>query len=140
VEGRDAAGAIVFSQGFAPQEVADLPGGAEEHFAIVLPLGAATLDRVATLQVSGPGGATSRATLPGTPVATDPVAQMPIPGRRQVTWDASRHPMALVRDAVTGEILSFARGGMVNLFSNATQLDIQLSDGVRVVRKQVGVR
>ncbi len=140
VEGRDATGSLVFSQSFAPQEVADLPGGVEEHFAIVLPLGAATLDRVATLVVSGPGGATSRATLPGAPVAADPVAQMPIPGRRQVTWDASRHPMALVRDAATGEILSFARGGAVTLFSNASQLDIQLSDGVRVVRKQVGVR
>ena len=140
VEARDAAGALVFSQAFAPQEVADLPGGLEEHFAIVLPLGATTLDRVASLQVSGPGGVSSRTTTPGPAVAADPVASMPIPGRRQLTWDASRHPMALVRDASTGEILSFARGGSVNLWSNAGQLDVQLSDGVRVVRKRVGVQ
>lgn len=140
VEARNASGALLFSQSFAPQEVADLPGGAEQHFAMVLPMGSAVLDRVASLQVVGPGGGSTRAPAASAEPTAMPVVRALATGRRQVTWDASRHPMALVRDAATGEILSFARGGAITLWSGAGQLDVQLSDGVRVVRTRVGVQ
>lgn len=140
VEGRDAEGALLFAQGFAPEEVADIPGGAEQHFALVLPMGRAVLDQVATLQVIGPDGSATRAPAGDSRTAPLPVARALTLGRRQVTWDAARHPMALVRDATTGEILSFARGGSITLWSNAGQLEVQLSDGVRVVRSRVGVQ
>jgi hypothetical protein len=48
--------------------------------------------------------------------------------------------MALVRDAATGEILSFARAGAIELWSSASTLDLQLSDGVRVERRRVVVQ
>lgn len=54
VEGRDASGALLFSQPFDAAEVADLPGGPERHFAFVLPVGASA-DRLAELRVTGPG-------------------------------------------------------------------------------------
>jgi len=140
VDARDAGGTLLFSQRFAPEEVADLPGGAEQHFAMVLPMGSALLDQVASLRVVGPGGVSTRTAAIGAPPAPEPVARALTAGRRSVTWDASRHPMALVRDATTGEILSFARGGAITLWSTAGQLDVQLSDGVRVVRTRVGVQ
>jgi hypothetical protein len=39
--------------------------------------------------------------------------------------------MAMVRDATTGEILAFARGGTVVLGTSANELDVTFSDGVR---------
>jgi hypothetical protein len=37
--------------------------------------------------------------------------------------------MALIRDAATGQILSFARGGRATIWSRATDLDVTFSDG-----------
>jgi hypothetical protein len=48
--------------------------------------------------------------------------------------------MALVREAATGQILSFARGGDVALASDAAGLDITFSDGVLSHREQAAVR
>ena len=46
-------------------------------------------------------------------------------------WDASAHPMLMVRDPVTGEVLSFARGGRSEIVTDRGELDLQLSTGVR---------
>lgn len=141
IEGRDAAGALLVSRSFDPVEVADLPGGAERHFAMVLPVGAALADRLETIRLVGPGGTAERRarTAPGGP-APATSARATGPGRRRVVWDAGRHPMALVRNATTGEILSFARAGAIELWSSASTLDVQLSDGVRVERRRVVVQ
>lgn len=141
VEGRDAAGVLLFSYAFAAAEVADLPGGPERHFAFVVPAGGVA-DRLASLRVSGPGvAAAERRPPPGAPrPARDPEAARAPGAARRLTWDAASHPMALVRNAATGEILSFARGGEIVLRTVAEELDIQLSDGVRVERRRVVVR
>jgi hypothetical protein len=52
-------------------------------------------------------------------------------GRVGLRWDASAHPMLMVRDPVTGEVLSFARGGRSEIVSDRGELDLQLSTGVR---------
>jgi hypothetical protein len=39
--------------------------------------------------------------------------------------------MAMVRDASTGEVLAFARGGMVEVPTTAAQLEVHVSDQVR---------
>lgn len=141
VEGRDASGALLFSQAFAPVEVADIPGGGEYHFAFVLPVGASA-DRLAALRVTGPGvpAAERRAVAPSPGQPRDPEAVRGTGAQRRVSWDAGRHPMALIRNPATGEILSFARGGDITIVSGATELDLQLSDGVRVERRRVVVQ
>ncbi|MFN2317180.1 MAG: hypothetical protein ABR602_10890 [Gemmatimonadales bacterium] len=141
VEGRDASGALLFSHPFDAAEVADLPGGPERHFAFVLPVGT-TADRLAELRVSGPGiAAAERRAPPGAPrPSRDPQATRATAVLRRLTWDPAAHPMAMVRNAATGEILSFARGGEILLRTTATTLDIQLSDGVRVERRRVVVQ
>jgi hypothetical protein len=45
--------------------------------------------------------------------------------------------MALVRDAHTGRILSFARGGFVRLGAPATDLIVTVSNGVRSTTERV---
>jgi hypothetical protein len=53
-------------------------------------------------------------------------------GRRVgLRWDAAAHPMLMVRDPVTGEVLSFARGGRSEIVTDRRELDLQLSTGVR---------
>jgi hypothetical protein len=47
--------------------------------------------------------------------------------------------MVMVRDAETGEVLSFARGGSVEVSSFKREVDLVLSDGVRSRVKRVPV-
>lgn len=141
VEGRDAAGTLLFTQPFEPDEVADSPGPPEHHFSLVLPLGDATLDRLATLRVVGPGRSAERRAVSGPPGgAGDPVARRVSGAVRRLTWDVRQYPGAVVRDAATGQVLSIARGGEALLVSGAAELDIQFSDGVQTVRRRVTVQ
>ena len=50
-------------------------------------------------------------------------------GLVELRWDAA-YPMALVRDAVSGEILSFARGGVARITAPPAAVQIDLSTGV----------
>ena len=55
-------------------------------------------------------------------------------------WDGAAHPMVMVRDPDTGEVLSFARGGDMEIATTKRELDVVLSDrvGSRVLRVGVG--
>jgi hypothetical protein len=52
-------------------------------------------------------------------------------GRLRVHWDANAYPMVMVRDPETGEILSFARGGSVNVATRKHRVELVLSNGVQ---------
>jgi hypothetical protein len=47
--------------------------------------------------------------------------------------------MVMVRDAKTGEVLSFARGGSVDVVTPNQQVDLVFSDGVQSRVKRVAV-
>jgi hypothetical protein len=47
--------------------------------------------------------------------------------------------MVMVRDAQTGEVLSFARGGSVDVVTQNRKLDLVFSDGVHSQVKRVAV-
>lgn len=135
VELLDAAGNVLTDASFAGQPVGDLPGEAEEHFAFVLPVAPAVEPRLAGIRVVARGRGARRQAVPG---AGDAAIALT---RRSGTsvdlrWDGVRFPMALVRDARTGEVLSFARGGAARITTSAPALDVQLSDGVRGVRSR----
>jgi len=50
----------------------------------------------------------------------------------QIQWDATRYPIAVIRDRATGEILSFARGGTARVRASSRQeVQVALSDGTR---------
>jgi hypothetical protein len=46
-------------------------------------------------------------------------------------WDHRAHPMVMVRDPQTGEVLSFAGGGQVEVATSKAEVDLLLSSGVR---------
>jgi hypothetical protein len=145
VEGSAVDGSSLFRLSFSPQEVADDPRG-DRHFAFAVPLqpDRASLLNVIRLSVPGrpavsvraagqaPTGAPSAASL-------DVRAVRAGAGRVSFTWDAAAHPMVMVRDPSTGQVLSFAEGGRVDIATDRTDLEVQLSNGVRGRSARVAV-
>jgi hypothetical protein len=132
IEGTAADGSRVFGFSFEAAEVADHPRGGRT-FAFAVPLAGAEAARLEQIRLTGPGigmAAVSRppAALRG---ATEPVRMAPAGGDLSLQWDAAAHPMLLVRDLGSGEILSFARGGKVTLPATAAGVELIASDGVR---------
>jgi hypothetical protein len=134
VEGRAADGSVLFHLDFAPAEVADAPD-APRSFAFAVPLAPARADRLAALSLAGEGrSATVAASLQ--PAAVD---VRPGPGGRvRLSWDASRAPVVLVRDPVSGQVISLARGGQADLVT--TRRDLALSVADRIGGSEVRVR
>jgi hypothetical protein len=54
-------------------------------------------------------------------------------------WDHRAYPMVMVKDAETGEVMSIAEGGTIELPTAKRQIDLVLSDGIRSVLKRVPV-
>ncbi|HEV8599521.1 MAG TPA: hypothetical protein VGQ69_09190 [Gemmatimonadales bacterium] len=126
-------GSLLRSIGFAASELGDLPGGPEQHFAFVLPLDSEletslTAFRVVTRQ--GTRSATRRS-LAASDIDPAPLLSRPSPGQIEFRWDAVRFPMVLIRDASSGQVLSFARGGVTRLRSSSQDFELTFSDGVR---------
>jgi hypothetical protein len=132
VEGRDAMGGRVFRVDFAPQEVADDPHGGR-HFAFAVPLQpdrAVGLDAIRLSTPSGRVVSVRAAAAAAAGAALDVRTARPAPGRVSVRWNGSTYPMVMVRDAVTGQVLSFASGGSADIVTDRSDLEVQLSNGV----------
>lgn len=130
LEGRAADGTELFHLSFSPLQVADDPRDGE-HFAFAVPLPADRAPALATLRLVVPGRpAVSVRATGAVPSPTDVRIQRAAAGRVALTWDPVRHPMLMVRDPVTGEVLSFARGGRSEVVTERPDLDVQLSNGI----------
>jgi hypothetical protein len=142
VEGRDAVGGRVFYLSFTPETVADDPNSGR-HFAFAVPLQPDRAARLDAIRLNVPGRpAVSLRAAAGSSVAPDVHTFRSAPGRVSVRWDASAHPMVMVRDPATGQVLSFARGGAAEIATDRTDLEVQLSNGIagRSVRVAVPAR
>jgi len=126
-------GSLLRSIGFEAVELADLPAGTEQHFAFVLPLDGELETGLAAARVVSRQGTRSATRVSLAAPDTDPAAQLsrPNPGQVELRWDAARFPMVLIRDASSGQVLSFARGGVTRLNSNSQSFELSFSDGVR---------
>jgi hypothetical protein len=137
----DSSGAQLFALSFDGDSVADV-AGAERSFAYAIPLARATKP-IASMVLAGPRGSARR----DAPIAAASGAQSDVVGERalaaatpavakrvggsaSITWNAQRYPLVVVRDAKTGEVLSFARGGTATVETAASDLELTLSDGV----------
>jgi hypothetical protein len=131
VEGRAADGSRLFGVSFTPLQVADDPLSAE-HFAFAVPLQPDRAARLDAIRLTAPGRpVVSLRAAPAAAGATSDVRVVRLaPDRVSLRWDAAAHPMLLVRDPATGQVLSFARGGEAEVATDRADLDIQLSDGV----------
>jgi hypothetical protein len=132
LEGRDSQGTTLFQFDFPLVDVGDGNPG-DGHFAFVVPLSGAVQATLESLTMSGPTGSEAREIVPGPQLAPgqSPATVSPVDaGTVEVSWNAAAYPMALIRDAGTGQVLSFARGGVARVAAPGAELEITLSNGV----------
>lgn len=136
----DARGGIVASHSFTPTEIHD---GARSGsaFTFALPIDNAAADRVASIVVVGPAGNAEvrQSVLARSSIgdATGRPTQSRDAGRLTIDWSVDRYPLAMIRDARTGQILSFVRGGRFTVPAASPKLDVLWSDGVRTYREEI---
>jgi hypothetical protein len=127
IEGRAGDGSRIFGFDFAPLEVADDPMESK-HFVFVVPLRAERAERLASLALDGGGVHASLAQVSSDPVT---VQATRAGGRVALRWDVRKAPMIMVRDPVSGEVLSYARGGSAEIETERSDLALTVSNQVR---------
>jgi hypothetical protein len=148
LRGTTADGRVLFELAFEGAAVPHAADPGERHFAFFVPLSiqdAAALERV---ELAGPQGYTMRAArrvsarplagaeqIVSTEMARHEIHAAMLPGgEAELSWNPERHPVAVVRDRVSGRILAIARGGELRLppgVANEVTPELLLSDGVR---------
>lgn len=126
--GLDAAGVEVFSYAFAADEIDHAPGAM--NFAFAIPASVAQPQRLERIVLSGPDGEVSRVRSALSPSAALEALDTE-PGRIGLPA-LGGFQMATIRDAGTGEILSFVRAGSTVEIDRP--VEVLLSDGVRTAR------
>jgi hypothetical protein len=132
VEGTAADGSRVFAVTFDAPQVADHPR-AGRLFAFAVPMDDADASRLEQIRLTGPGMGGASVTRPPAALRRAPAAPVrrePAAGGVSLQWDAAAHPMVMVRDARSGEVLSLARGGSVTVPAMG-DVELVASDGVR---------
>jgi hypothetical protein len=132
VEASTADGSALFHLSVAAKRVADDKHGSE-HFAFAVPLPAEDAARLAAVRLAVPGrpAVSVRAADEGVAAQAPALQATSLGGDRvALSWDASRHPVVMVRDPATGQVISFARGGRSEVVTDRPDLDVQLSNGV----------
>ncbi|MGH7580184.1 MAG: hypothetical protein ACREM9_08430 [Gemmatimonadales bacterium] len=133
IEGTAANGSRVFGLSFDPIEVADDARGSR-HFAFAVPIDPRMSSALESIRLTGPGvglAAVSRAPASLRAAPAEPAEVVRVGGGLALRWDAAAHPMVMVRDRRTGEVLSLARGGNVRLPADGSEVELVMSDGVR---------
>jgi hypothetical protein len=143
LEGLAADGSRVFVQSFRMSEIADLPVS-YRSFAFALPLAAEQAVRLTSIRLSGEGRMVEVAAAPagvpqGTPAGAEAQVRRAVGARVALRWDHRAYPVVMVRDPDTGDVLSFARGGEVQVMTSKTRVDLLLSNGVRSTPRRVRV-
>ncbi len=130
LRGLDAAGAELFAFPFDAEAVADAPAH-DRTFAFAVPVTASVRGQLARLVVTGRDGSRAQAAVRAESPA--PVVTVTRSGttRALLRWDATKHPMLLVRDPATGKILSFARGGSATVATRSGEVEVRFGDRVR---------
>jgi len=126
---------VLKSVPFQVYEVADMENQEPQHFAFVVPMDAATMDALDSVRVVK--GESELAIQKAKSAAQSQAAMnifrvSELPGRRaEIHWDAVTHPVVMLRDAKTGEVRGFLRGGDAAIDDVPDSLEFQLSDGVK---------
>lgn len=133
IRGLDEAGLELFSFRFDLETIDHVDDGA---FAFAIPAEITGGDRLEEIVLEGPEGIVRRTATQVEPIAARRAGVF----EREVVWDPFASPVALVRDALTGEVLSFARGGSLRLDDAPRLVEVVTSDGVRSVSRVVDLR
>jgi hypothetical protein len=132
-------GSTLFALPFTPNQISD--GGQEQqNFAFAVPLSGFRAARLASIHVAGGGRSAARsavAAAPGAAAGAAMVVRRTGPGRVALRWDHRAHPMVMVRDPDTGQILSLGRRGEVQLSTTKSRVDLVVSNGIKSEVKRV---
>jgi hypothetical protein len=142
---RDAQGELLNKIPFDLPPQGGSTGGQEARaFSLVVPYPAALRGTLAAIELCR--GEERLDTLMSThprprvaPLHEPPVARPLRPGVVRLTWDPTTHPGAMVKAADTGAELAIAHGGTVDLHTEAKELAVALSDGLRTISRRVAV-
>lgn len=130
-------GSVLRTVRFDAPEVSDLPGGTERHFAFVLPLDADSGRSLAGFAIRSGNLRATRAVPPNRGADPELLMTRVNSGQAELRWNAERYPMVLVRDPLTGAVVSLARGGAVRLpAAGISEFGLTFSDGVHSVTRQ----
>ncbi len=139
IELRDAAGVPILSRAFQAESHADLPTGAEEAFAFVIPLTGDVEVRLASV-VLRVGAQSVQIGVPTRPAEDANPTARAVGSASVLEWNPRDYTMVLVRDAMTGTILSFARGGRVTVPVKASRLRLTFTNGIRTTEESPRLR
>jgi hypothetical protein len=138
VQGVDGDGNVLFSVSFAGQRIPDIAGD-HRTFAFTVPFPAAVANRLAEIRLHGGDRQVQLRSRVGAPEAGARAGRQTPPSVTvtrgagdavSMRWDADRHPVIMVRDAASGAVLGFARGGESVLRAADRDLELVLSTGV----------
>jgi hypothetical protein len=134
-EAHDAIGRVLASVTFNAPEIADVPDdGKLQMFSFIVPLKADVLAAVQTMHVkSGNQELARRAVSTATDADFQSAVQVQdLPdGQMQVVWDAERYPVLMLRDAGTGEVRGFLRGGNAQIEAAPREIEVRAPDAPR---------
>ncbi|HET6681589.1 MAG TPA: hypothetical protein VFG84_10350 [Gemmatimonadaceae bacterium] len=134
IEGLDANGRVLFTHSFAGEHPAHAEDPDARQFAFAVPLSPSEQASLASLRLSDGARtvvrrAATAASIAGASVDLREVTRGGV--RARLRWTAPA-PLAVVRDAATGQIVALARDGDATLTAPAgRELIVELSDGVR---------
>lgn len=145
LDATDAAGNTIFSVSFDPDVVAsESKVRDDEHFAFMIPVNDAAEARLNRVRVRGKGRSAERSARESQASVNAAAASASVSangaGRARLQWNAAAHPMVVVRDALSGEVLSFARGGSADVAADGAEVEVVFTDGVRSAARKVKVR
>ena len=144
----DAAGSALVEVPFSTTQVEDLPTGSEQHFVFTIPVaenlaksfqGVRVLEQ-GQLRAARVAAGMASGSVKAQTIVREPVALRMGPGRAHVGWDAAVQPRVMVRDPRSGEVIAFAEGGYLDLPTDASELEVTFSDGVRSSRRVLKVQ
>ncbi len=138
-----AAGGVLLSSTFQPAQVSDGPGSGEQGFGFTISVTEAVLAAAVKAQVLDATGAVVAEATTGSvglqQAGPNDVELVRHPdGRVVATWDVSRWPSVVARDAETQRVVALGGAGTLQLPSTGADLyEFLLSDGVRSVSVRV---
>jgi hypothetical protein len=142
-EGTDASGATIFSVSFEPADVSEDDPNGEQHFAFVIPMSDVAHGKLQTVSVNAFGRSATRSAKLSAAALASVAADASVDGsngKAHLRWKSADAPLVLVKDPTTGDVLSFARGGDIDLPTDASALDLVFTDGVPSATRRAQVR
>ncbi len=133
-QGRDALGQLLAQVSFDAPEVADVPNASVRLFSFIVPMSAQVLQAIRSVHVMQNGTELARHVRRAAGVNLADLAGLQVQdlttGALQLYWDAAQTPVVMLRDAGTGEVRGFLRGGIAQMQDAPADLEVQVSDGV----------